>query len=171
VRCGARLIALVCGLLAAPAPGGAAQLEQPPTHYPLCTAAVLAGFPWTHPAFGKSIPGIALRNMSLATCRVAGYPELRAYLSSGRTAPVRFERRPFIDKRIYAYSVTPGSAVFFALYGHPPKGEFDRSCMGITQFDVFVTGDRAAIDVTDSAGTCGGRMSYSQMFPVSELAR
>ncbi len=169
MRRGAGRIVLALGLLAAAAPGSAAQLQQPPTSYPLCTAAALAGFPWTHAAFGKSIPGIALRNMSLAICRVAGYPELRAYVPSGRPAPIRFERTPFIDKRIYAYSVLPGSAVFFALYGHPPKGEFDRSCVGIMQLDVFMPGDRHAIDVTVSTGTCGGRMSYSQIFPVSEL--
>jgi hypothetical protein len=145
-------------------------LQQPPTGYPLCTAATLAGFPWTHPAFGKSIPGIALRNMSLRTCRVAGYPKLRAYTPSGRPAAVRFERQPFIDTRIYAYSVTPGSAVFFALYGHPPSGDFDRSCVGIAQVDVVLPGDLRAIDVTISTGTCGGRMFYSQMFPASELA-
>jgi len=152
------------------APGAATQLQGPPTSYPLCTAAALAGFPWTHPAFGKSIPGIALRNMSLSTCRVAGYPSLRAYVASGRVAPIRLERRPFIDKRMYAYSVIPGAAVFFAFYGHAPSGEFDRSCVGITQVDVFVPGDREAIDVTISTGTCGGSMSYSQMFPVAELA-
>ena len=163
-------IGVALALFAAAAPAAAAQLEQPPTSYPLCTAAELAGFPWTHPAFGKSIPGIALRNMSLSTCRVAGYPELRAYASTGRVAPIRFERKPFIDKRIYAYSVTPGAAVFFALYGHPPSGEFDRNCIGITQLDVRLPADRTAIDVTVSTGTCGGRMSYSQMFPVSELA-
>jgi hypothetical protein len=156
--------------LAVGAPSGAGQLEQPPTFYPPCTAGALAGFPWTHPAFGKSIPGIALRNMSLSTCRVAGYAELRAYTSTGAPAPVRFERRPFIDKRIYAYSVRPGSAVFFAFYGQAPKGEFDRSCVGITQVDVLLPGDRHPIDVTLSTGTCGGRMSYSQMFPASELS-
>jgi hypothetical protein len=108
--------------------------------------------------------------MSLSTCRVAGYPALRAHTMTGALAPVRFERQPFIDKRIYAYSVTPGSAVFFTFYGHPPKGEFDRSCVGINQLDVFVPGDPHAIDVTISTGTCGGRMSYSQMFPASELS-
>jgi hypothetical protein len=164
-------MAVAFGMLATAAPGAASQLQGPPTSYPLCTAGVLAGFPWTHPAFGKSIPGVALRNMSLATCRVAGYPQLRAYVASGRPAPIRFERQPFIDKRLYAYSVTPGAAVFFAFYGHPPSGEFDRSCVGITQLDVIVPGGREAIDVTLSSGTCGGRMSYSQMFPVSELAR
>jgi hypothetical protein len=170
VRHDAIRIAGAALVLAVAAPAGAAQLQQPPTSYPLCTAAELAGFPWTHPAFGKDIPGIALRNMSLAACRVAGYPELRAYVSSGQVAAIRFERAPFIDKQIYAYSVLPGAAVFFAFYGHPPSGEFDRSCVGITQLDVFVPGDRRAIDVTLSTGTCGGRMSYSQMFPVSELA-
>jgi hypothetical protein len=152
-------------------PGSGAELQQPPTSYPLCTAQTLAGFPWTHPAFGKSIPGIALRNMSLATCRVAGFPSLRAYVASGRPAPVRFERQPFIDTRLYAYSVTPGSAVFFTLYGHPPSGEFDRNCVGISQVDVLLPGEDRPIDVTMSTGTCGGRMSYSQIFPVSELAR
>ncbi len=131
---------------------------------------MLAGFPWTHAAFGKAIPGIALRNMSLSICRVAGYPELRAYTSTGRPAPVRFVRRPFIDTRVYAYTVTPGSAVFFAFYGQAPSGEFDRSCVGIAQVDVILPGERDAIDVTMSTGTCGGRMSYSQLFPVSELA-
>jgi hypothetical protein len=117
------------------------------------------------------IPGIALRNMSLSSCRAVGFPQLRAYIASGRPAAIRFERAPFLDKRIYAYTVTPGSAVFFALYGHPPKGEFDRDCVGITQVDIVLTGDRLPIDVTLSTGTCGGRMSYSQIFPVSELAR
>lgn len=148
----------------------ASQLEQAPSYYPLCTADQVAGFPWTHVAYGKSIPGIALRNMSLSICRVAGYPDLRAYLSTGARAPVRFEREPFIDKRIYAYSVIPGAAVFFALYGHRPSGEFDRSCVGITQLDIFLPNDRRPIDVTLSTGTCGGRMSYSQMFPVTELS-
>jgi hypothetical protein len=170
--CRAQLaVATALTLLGAAAASGASQLQQPPTSYPLCTAAALAGFPWTHPAFGKSIPGIALRNMSLSTCRVAGYPELRAYLATGRVAPIRFERQPFIDKRIYAYSVTPGAAVFFTFYGRAPSGEFDRSCVGITQLDVVLPGDPHAIDVTISTGTCGGRMSYSQMFPVSELTR
>jgi hypothetical protein len=163
-------VALAFVVFAATAAGDAGQLEQPPTSYPLCTADAVAGFPWTHPAFGKSIPGIAVRNMSLSTCRVAGYPTVRAYTSTGAVAPVRFERQPFIDKRIYAYSVNPGAAVFFAMYGHPPKGEFDRSCVGINQIDVFLPGERQAIDVTISTGTCGGRMSYSQMFPVSELS-
>jgi hypothetical protein len=158
-------------LLLAPKPIVAAQLQQAPTSYPLCTADQLAGFPWTHPAFGKQIPGIALRNMSLAICRVAGYPTLRAYELSGKPAPIRFEPTPFIDKRIYAYSVIPGTAVFFAFYGHPPKNEFDRSCVGITQLDVLLPNGRRSIDVTLSTGTCGGRMSYSQMFPVAELAR
>jgi len=157
--------------LSAAAPGGSSELQQPPTSYPLCTAASLAGFPWTHPAFGKHIPGIALRNMSLETCRVAGYPELRAYTLSGQPAKIRFERAPFIDTRVYAYSVTPGSALFFALYGHPPRGEFDRNCVGIVQLDVFLPQDQHPIDVTISSGTCGGRMSYSQIFPVSELSR
>ena len=85
-------------------------------------------------------------------------------------APIRFERAPFIDKTIYAYTIIPGAAAFFALYGHAPSGEFDRSCMGITQLDIFLPNDRLPIDVTLSTGTCGGRMSYSQMFPVSELA-
>jgi hypothetical protein len=35
---------------------------------------------------------------------------------------------------------------------------------------VFLPNDPRAIDVTLSTGTCGGRMSYSQMFPVAELA-
>jgi hypothetical protein len=148
----------------------ASQLQQAPGYYPLCTSDQLAGFPWTHAAYGKSIPGIALRNMSLSICRVVGYPELRAYLSTGQLAPIQFERAPFIDKHIYAYSVIPGAAVFFAFYGHPPSGEFDRSCMGITQLDIVLPNDRRPVDVTLSTGTCGGRMSYSQMFPVSELA-
>jgi hypothetical protein len=109
--------------------------------------------------------------MSLATCRVAGYPGLTAYESSGRQANIRFERQPFIDKRIYAYSVNPGSAVFFTFYGHPPSGEFDRSCVGVNQVDILLPQDQHRIDVTISTGTCGGRMSYSQMFPVGELAR
>jgi hypothetical protein len=154
-----------------PQPAAAAQLQGAPASYPLCTADQLAGFPWTHPAFGKQLPGIALRNMSLEICRVAGYPTLRAYESSGEPAPIRFERTPFIDQRIYAYSVVPGAAVFFALYGHPPRGEFDRSCLGITQLDVLLPNDPHAIDVTLSSGTCGGRLSYSQLFPVAELAR
>ncbi len=148
----------------------ASQLQQPPTSYPLCTANSLAGFPWTHPAFGHAVPGIALRNMSLETCRVAGYPELRAYVASGARAPIEFVRAPFLDTRIYAYTVVPGAAVFFALYGHPPRGEFDRSCVGITQVDVTLPDDTRAIDVTMSTGTCGGRMSYSQLFPASELS-
>ncbi len=145
------------------------ELQQPPADYPLCTAASLAGFPWTHPAFGKQLPGVALRNMTLATCRIAGYPTLRAYGSAGKALALRFERRPFIDDTVYAYSVTPGSAVFFALYGQPPKGEFDRSCVAIAQLDVTLPGDDRSIDVTLSTGTCGGRMSYSQIFPVAEL--
>jgi len=161
---------LALALCAVPGTAVGAQLQQPPPSYPLCTAEQLAGFPWTHPAYGKQLPGIALRNMSLEICRVAGYPTLRAYESSGERAPIRFERTPFIDKRIYAYSVLPGAAVFFALYGHPPKGEFDRSCTGLMQLDVFLPNDPRAIDVTLSTGTCGGRMSYSQMFPVAELA-
>jgi hypothetical protein len=151
-------------------PSGATQLQGEPADYPPCTAASLAGFPWTHPAFGKQIPGIALRNMSLAICRIAGFPELRAYASTGRPAKIVFERKPFIDTRVYAYSVTPGAAVFFAFYGTAPRGEFDRSCIGITQLDVTLPGDHQAIDVTLSTGTCGGRMSYSQIFPVSELS-
>jgi len=162
--------ALALSFRLASAPSVAAQLQQPPTSYPLCTADQLAGFPWTHPAFGKQIPGVALRNMSLAICRIAGYPTLHAYQSSGEAAPIRFERKPFIDKRIYAYSVVPGAAVFFAFYGHPPKGEFDRNCVGITQLDVLLPDGGRSIDVTLSTGTCGGRMSYSQMFPVEELS-
>lgn len=168
-RRGAAALALGYVLLAGPAPGAAAELQQPPTSYPLCTAASLAGFPWTHPAFGKSIPGIALRNMSLQTCRVAGYPELRAYGEGGGPAAIRFERRPFIDTQLYAYAVTPGAAVFFTLYGRRPRGDFDRSCVGITQVDVMLPNDRHAIGVTVSTGTCGGSMQYSQMFPVGEL--
>jgi len=148
----------------------AAQLQQPPTSYPLCTADSLAGFPWTHHAFGHAIPGIALRNMTLSTCRVAGYPEVRAYEASGRPAAVDFVRTPFLDRYIYAYTVVPGAAVFFAFYGQAPKGEFDRNCVGITQVDVTLPDDTRAIDITMSTGTCGGRMSVSQMFPVSELS-
>ncbi len=167
-----RAIAVALGLILLSAGRLAAgQLQQPPTSYPLCTSASLAGFPWTHPAFGKQIPGIALRNMTLSTCHVAGYPRLRAYTASGRLAPIRFERRPFIDTRIYAYSVTPGSAVFFAFYGNPPSGEFDRSCVGITQVDLTLPDDRGPIDVTISTGTCGGTINYSQIFPVAELSR
>ena len=149
--------------------GAASELQQLPTSYPLCTAASLAGFPWLHRAFGRSLPGIALRNMSLSTCRVAGYPALRAFQTSGQPAHLEFMRTPFIDQRIYAYSVTPGAAVFFTLYGHPPHGEFDRSCVGIGQLDIVLPGDVHAIDVVVSTGTCGGRMSFSQFFPVGEL--
>jgi hypothetical protein len=116
------------------------------------------------------IPGIALRNMSLATCRVAGFPTLHAYAPSGQPLAIRFERRPFIDTVLYAYSVTPGAAVFFALYGDPPRGEFDRDCVGIDQIDVTLPGADHAIGVTMSTGTCGRHMSYSQIFPVSELS-
>jgi hypothetical protein len=160
----------VLWLCVAGLPAAGAQLQQAPTSYPLCTADQLAGFPWTHPAYGKQIPGIALRNMSLSICRIAGYPALRAYAATGRPAPIRFARAPFIDKRVYAYSVIPGAAMFFALYGRAPHGEFDRSCVGITQVDVFLPDERRPIDVTLSTGTCGGTMSYSQIFPVSELA-
>jgi hypothetical protein len=160
---GGLLILLVVGW------GSASELQQQPTSYPLCTAASLAGFPWTHPAYGKEIPGIALRNMSLATCRVAGYPELRAFAATGERIDVRFVRVPFIDKQLFAYSVTPGNAVFFALYGRPPRNEFDRTCVGIGQIDVTLPGDDRSIDVTMSTGTCGGQLSYSQIFPVSEL--
>ncbi len=156
-------------MLAAGEPSAAAELQQPPTSYPLCTATELAGFPWMHVAYGKAIPGIALRNMSLSICRAVGFPELRAYTESGKQAAIRFERRPFLDTKLFAYTVTPGSAVFFAFYGEPPSGEFDRNCVGITQLDIVLTGDRRAIDVTISSGTCGGRMFYSQIFPVSEL--
>jgi hypothetical protein len=169
VRRGAGRVAVAL-LLTLSAGGSAAELQQPPTSYPLCTAASLAGFPWTHRAFGKSIPGIGLRNITLETCRVAGYPQVRAYTTSGQLADIRFERQPFIDTKIYAYSVTPGAAVFFALYGHPPRGEFDRSCLGIGQVDVTLPQATRPIDITMSTGTCGGRMSYSQIFPVGELA-
>jgi hypothetical protein len=168
--CALRWIAAATLLSACAAPGAAAQLQQVPADYPPCTAAVLAGFPWTHPAFGKQLPGIALRNMSLAICRVAGFPALRAYTSSGKLAPIVFVRKPFIDTQTYAYSVTPGSAVFFAFYGNAPSGEFDRSCVGITQVNVVIEGQHDPIDVTMSSGTCGGRMYYSQIFPVSELS-
>ncbi len=166
----ARLASLAFFVIAVGRAGSASELAQPPTSYPLCTAASLAGFPWTHPAFGKQLPGIALRNMTLSTCRVVGFPELRAYDMAGKRVPIRFERRPFIDTKEYAYRVTPGAAVFFALYGHPPHGEFDRDCVGITQIDVVLAADTHAIDVTMSSGTCGGRMSYSQIFPVAELS-
>lgn len=162
-------VAVLAALCAAP--GRAGQLQQPPTSYPLCTSSDLAAFPWTHPAYGKQIPGIALRNMSLSICRVAGFPKVRAYVSTGQLAPIRFVRKPFIDTRIYAYSVTPGSAVFFALYGNAPHGEYDRSCVGINQLDIVLPQDNRAIDVAISTGTCGGTINYSQMFPVSELAR
>ncbi len=166
-------VRLAVALLAVPfaEPATAGQLQQPPASYPLCTSDDLAAFPWTHPAYGKQIPGIALRNMSLSICRVAGFPQLRAYESTGRLARIRFVRKPFIDTRIYAYSVTPGSAVFFALYGNAPHGEYDRNCVGITQLDIVLPDDLRAIDVTISTGTCGGTINYSQMFPVSELQR
>jgi hypothetical protein len=146
-----------------------AELQLPPADYPLCKANSLAGFPWIHPAFGKKIPGIALRNMTLETCRVAGFPRLRAYGDAGQILPIDFVRVPFIDTRIYAYSVRPGAAVFFTMYGKAPRNEFDRTCTSIAQVDVRVPQDDTPIDVTISTGTCGGRISYSQMFPVSEL--
>jgi hypothetical protein len=108
--------------------------------------------------------------MSLTTCRVAGYVRLRAYTSSGAAAAIDFVRTPFLDTRTYAYTVTPGAAVFFTLYGQPPRGEFDRSCVGIAQIDIRLPEDTEPIDVTLSTGTCGGRMSYSQMFPAAELS-
>ncbi len=108
--------------------------------------------------------------MTLSACRVAGFPTVRAYEATGRLAPVRIERHMFADTKIYAYTVTPGSAVFFALYGNAPKGEYDRSCVGISQIDVVLPRDSRAIDVTIATGTCGGRMTISQMFPVSELS-
>jgi hypothetical protein len=166
----ARRIALGVLVIVCARSSGAAQLQQPPADYPPCAPAALAGFPWTHTAFGRDVPGIALRNMSLTICRVAGFPTLRAYTLSGHLAPIVFERKPFIDTRIYAYSITPGSAVFFAFYGNAPRGEFDRSCVGITQVDVVLPGQHDAIDVTMSSGTCGGRMFYSQVFPISELS-
>ncbi len=166
-----RRVVVGAALVALPLGADAGQLQQAPTAYPLCTAESLAGLPWTHPAFGKQLPGIALRNLSLSICRVAGFPTLRAYTSSGRIAPITFVRKPFIDTHTFAYSVTPGSAVFFALYGQAPKGEFDRSCVGVTQVDVTLPADNRPIDVIISSGTCGGRMYYSQMFPVSELMR
>ncbi len=107
--------------------------------------------------------------MTLATCRIAGYPRLRAYGDSGRQLPLVFVRAPFIDTHVYAYSVRPGAAVFFAMYGKAPRNEFDRSCVGIAQVDVRVPHDDTPIEVTMSTGTCGGRISYSQIFPVSEL--
>ncbi len=149
----------------------AAELEQSPSHYPPCTGETLAGFPWTHQAFGKSIPGIALRNVTLAPCRVAGFPQIRAYETTGQLALLHIEQKMFIDTTIYAYTVTPGSAVFFALYGQAPRGQFDRSCVGIGQIDVLLPGDRQPIDVTVASGTCGGRLTESQIFPVAELAR
>jgi hypothetical protein len=130
----------------------------------------LAGFPWTHPAFGKSIPGIALRNMTLSTCRVAGFPEIRAYEPSGRLANIAVKRSFFLDSKLYAYAVTPGAAVFFALYGNPPRGEFDRDCVGIGQIDVRLPGSDRPIDVTLATGTCGRRLTVSQFFPAAELS-
>ena len=76
----------------------------------------------------------------------------------------------FADDRIYAYTVTPGAALFFALYGNPPRGEFDRTCIGIGQVDIVLPGDSRAIDVTLASGTCGGKLTVSQIFPVGELA-
>jgi hypothetical protein len=108
--------------------------------------------------------------MTLAPCRVAGFPLVRAYEPTGRPAKIQIERRMFADDRIYAYTVMPGSAVFFALYGNPPHGEYDRSCVGIGQVDIVLPGDTRAIDVTLASGTCGGKLTVSQIFPVAELA-
>ncbi len=162
--------AACAALFVGSSPAGAFELAQPPTYYPPCTAASLAGFPWIHRAFGHAIPGIALRNISLHSCRVAGFPAVRAYQADGTRANLQVQHQMFIDTKIFAYTVTPGSAVFFALYGQAPHGEFDRSCVGISQFDVLV-GDRRPIDVVVASGTCGGRLTLSQMFPVAELSR
>lgn len=164
------LLGVLIGGSGAATVAGASELQQPPTSYPLCTGIQLAGFPWTHKAFGRAIPGIGLRNMSLSICRVAGFPRVRVYESTGRLARIRIERHMFADTKIYAYTVTPGSAVFFAFYGNPPRGEFDRSCIGISQIDILLPDDAHPIDVTLASGTCGDHMTVSQMFAAGELS-
>lgn len=145
------------------------ELAQAPVSYPLCAANALAGFPWTHPAFGKRLPGIALRNMTLSTCRIIGFPRIEAFSDDGRHLSLQIDRRMFADTKPFAYSVTPGSAVFFALYGNPPRGEFDQTCVGIARYDVRILHDPNPIKITIATGTCGGRLTVSQIFPVGEL--
>ncbi|MFN2461034.1 MAG: DUF4232 domain-containing protein [Candidatus Velthaea sp.] len=138
--------------------------------YPRCTAAQLAAFPFSHRTYGHVLPGIGLRNISLATCSVAGFPSVAAYDARGRRARLSVDRAPFLDTQPVTYAVAPSRAVFFALYGRPPKHRGDFSdCRQFQQIAVGVPDAGTPIRLPFSLATCGGRIAVSQIFPVNEL--
>jgi hypothetical protein len=89
--------------------------DAPVIGVPACTGLELAPEPWTHREYGHDIPGVALRNTSLRTCRVAGFPAVRFYLTTGKLARVKVVQKYLLDNRTYTYVIVPGNSAFFAI--------------------------------------------------------
>jgi hypothetical protein len=166
MRLRALLLALCLGATAV----GARAADAPVIGVPACTGLELAPEPWTHREYGRDIPGVALRNTSLRTCRVAGFPAVRFYLTTGKLARVKVVQKYLLDNRTYTYVIVPGNSAFFAMYGQPPNGEFDRSCQGFSQADIKLPANARWIQLDLNSGTCGGIMTVSQIFPIDDLS-
>lgn len=162
---------MLAALVAPLGAGARSEIAVAPRLYPPCLARDVAGLPWTHRAYGRDIPGVAIRNLSLATCSIWGFPKIRVYDIDDSTIATTLAKKTLFDKNPnIVYAIEPAQAAFFAFYGHAGNGPFDRSCALYNRIAVFLASDpNHGIDVTMNAGTCGKRFTVSQIFTVAEL--
>jgi hypothetical protein len=109
-------------------------------------------------AAGSLLEPFTLRNVSSATCSVAGWPAVRLIGAAGRVVPTRSFRYVYSERDkvpFQAVTVRPGSEASFNYFASDWNHLADHACPNARNVDIRLPGARSWISLNLSIPACG----------------